>query len=87
MLNIRGEYKLNAGADAGRASVLGQERDVSRLSVPAPPAAFTLFYATGWPRCSLVYRVVPAPGQVREHARLRARLGGRRQAGGPGGQP
>ncbi len=41
--------------------MLGRVCTVNRLAV-APPCAFTLLYATGWPRCSLVYRTLEREG-------------------------
>jgi hypothetical protein len=61
VLHYRDQYKLDPDGDTAAADVLGRSRNLNRLTVP-PPAAFALYYATGWPRCSLVYRVVPREG-------------------------
>ncbi|KIZ05253.1 hypothetical protein MNEG_2702 [Monoraphidium neglectum] len=60
VLHYRDQYKLDPNGETGPADVLGRTRHINRLFV-APPCAFTLFYATGWPRCSLVYRIIEGP--------------------------
>ncbi|KAI8469032.1 MAG: sucrose-6F-phosphate phosphohydrolase-domain-containing protein [Monoraphidium minutum] len=57
VLRVRDQYKLQPDGETSAADILGRPRNINRLVVP-PPCAFTLFYATGWPRCSLMYRTV-----------------------------
>lgn len=62
VLRYNSQYKLDPNAETVTADVLGQSRTANLLTVSAPPCAFTVFYATGWQRCSLVYRVVEREG-------------------------
>lgn len=62
MLHYRDQYKLDPDRDTAPADILGRTRNINRLVV-GPACAFMLFYATGWPRCSLVYRIVPGEGE------------------------
>jgi hypothetical protein len=77
VLHYRDQYKLDPDGDTAPADVLGRSRTLNRLVV-RPPHAFMLFYATGWPRCSLVYRVVAKEG---------AEVGGACLVCGRGGLP
>lgn len=60
VLHYRDALKLDPDGDTAPADVLGVERHVNRLTVQ-PACAFHVFYATGWPRCSLAYRVLAGP--------------------------
>ena len=60
VLHYRDAFKLHPDGDTAPATIRGATRNINRLAV-GPPCAFALFYATGWPRCSLVYRAIAGP--------------------------
>lgn len=61
LLMIKNDFRVDPDVETTTAHIHGAPRSVNRLPV-GPACAFTLFYATGWPRCSLAYRIVEREG-------------------------